>query len=159
VAGGDGRSLGYDALGQMELTDMAFKEALRFMPPLPSTPRRALREFRFGGYRIPAGTDVSISAAAVHADPAVWPDPERFDPLRFTPAAMAARHKYAWVPYGGGAHMCIGQHFAVMQTKVLLNHILTRYAVEIAPGYVPAWQAWPIPKPRDGLRVILRRLG
>ncbi len=152
-------TLPYDALGQMELTDMAFKEALRIMPPVPSTPRRALRDFTFAGYRIPAGTDVDVSAAAVHADPVLWPDPERFDPLRFTPAAVAARHKYAWIPYGGGAHMCLGLHFAVMQTKVLLNHILSRYVVETAPGYSPAWQAWPIPKPRDGLRVTFRRLG
>ncbi len=159
AAGGDGVSLAYDALGQMELTDMAFKEALRLMPPVPSTPRRALREFTFGDYRIPAGTDVGISAAAVHADPALWPDPERFDPLRFTPAAVAARHKFAWIPYGGGAHMCIGLHFAVMQTKLLVHHILTRYAVEAAPGYTPAWQPWPIPKPRDGLRLTFRRLG
>jgi cytochrome P450 len=129
------------------------------MPPVPSTPRRALRDFSFGGYRIPAGTDVGVSAAAVHADPVLWPEPERFDPLRFTPAAVAARHKFAWVPYGGGAHMCLGLHFAVMQTKVLLHHILTRYALETAPGYAPAWQAWPIPKPRDGLRVAFRRIG
>jgi cytochrome P450 len=143
----------------MELTDMAFKEALRLMAPVPSTPRRALRDFTFAGYRIPAGTDVDVSAAAVHADPALWPEPDRFDPLRFTPAAVAARHKYAWIPYGGGAHMCLGLHFAVMQTKVLLNHILSRYVVETVPGYSPAWQAWPIPKPRDGLRVTFRRLG
>jgi len=159
AAGGDGRALAYDALGQMELTDMAFKEALRLMAPVPSTPRRALRDFTFAGYRIPAGTDVDVSAAAVHADPALWPEPDRFDPLRFTPAAVAARHKYAWIPYGGGAHMCLGLHFAVMQTKVLLNHILSRYVVETVPGYSPAWQAWPIPKPRDGLRVTFRRLG
>ena len=159
AAGGDGKALPYDSLGQMELTDMAFKETLRIMPPVPSTPRRALRDFTFGGYRIPAGTDVDVSAAAVHADPVLWPQPERFDPLRFTPAAVAARHKYAWVPYGGGAHMCLGLHFAVMQTKVLVHHILTRYAIETAPDYAPAWQAWPIPKPRDGLRVTLRRLG
>jgi cytochrome P450 len=158
TTGGDGQPLAYDSLGQMELTDMAFKEALRLMPPVPSTPRRALRAFEFGGYRFPAGTDVDISAAAVHADPALWPDPARFDPLRFTPAAVSARHKYAWVPYGGGAHMCLGLHFAVMQTKLLVNHILTRYAVETHPDYAPGWQAWPIPKPRDGLRIRLRRL-
>ncbi|WP_240481525.1 cytochrome P450 [Novosphingobium fuchskuhlense] len=158
AAGGDGVPLAYDALGKMELAEMAMKEALRIMPPVPSTPRRAMRDFTFGGYRIPAGTNVGVSAAAVHADPALWPDPERFDPLRFTPAAVAARHKYAWIPYGGGAHMCLGLHFATMQTKLLVHHILTRYQVEAEPGYTPAWQAWPIPKPRDGLQVRLVRL-
>lgn len=158
VAGGDARPIAHDDLARLELTELAFKEALRIMPPVPSLPRRALRDFTFGGYRIPAGTTVGISPAAVHADPALWPDPERFDPLRFTADKVAARHKYAWVPFGGGAHMCLGLHFATMQTRILVNHILTRYRVEAAPGYAPRWQAWPIPKPRDGLRLTLRRI-
>ncbi len=158
AAGGDGVALAFDSLGKMELAEMAMKEALRIMPPVPSTPRRAMRDFTFGGYRIPAGTNVGVSAAAVHADPAHWPEPDRFDPMRFTPAAVAARHKYAWIPYGGGAHMCLGLHFATMQTKLLVHHILTRYRVEAEPGYEPAWQPWPIPKPRDGLRVKFARL-
>ncbi|WP_225206937.1 cytochrome P450 [Novosphingobium huizhouense] len=159
VTGGPDRALAYEDLGKLELTDLAFKESLRIMPPVPAMPRRALRDFTFRGHRIPAGTGVGISPAAVHADPALWPDPDRFDPLRFTPDKVAARHKYAWVPFGGGAHMCLGLHFATMQTKVLVAQILSRYALEAAPGYAPKWQAWPIPKPRDGLRLSLRRLG
>lgn len=158
VTGGDGLSVGYDDLGRMELTELAFKEALRFMPPVPNMPRRALRDFEFGGFRIPAGTTIGISPAAAHADPAHWPDPTRFDPLRFTPENVAGRHKYAWVPFGGGAHMCLGLHFAYMQVKLLVSHILTRYEVTMQAGRDPSWQAWPIPKPRDGLRVELRRI-
>ncbi|MBS3929394.1 MAG: cytochrome P450 [Sphingomonadales bacterium] len=158
VTGGVGRPLAYDDLGKLELTEMAFKEALRLIPPVPSLPRRALREFEFGGYRIPAGTGVGISPSAVHKDPAHWPDPERFDPLRFTPEQVANRHKYAWVPFGGGAHMCLGLHFAYMQIKVLMVQILTRYQIEVAEGYAPKWQAFPIPKPRDGLNLRFRAL-
>ncbi|PKB19355.1 cytochrome P450 [Novosphingobium kunmingense] len=153
VTGGPGRPLSYDDLGKLELTEMAFKEALRLIPPVPSTPRRALREFTFGGYRIPAGTPVGISAAMVHKMEEHWPDPERFDPLRFTPEEVAKRHKYAWIPFGGGAHMCLGLHFAYMQVKILMAQLLTRYRIEIEPGYAPKWQPWPIPKPADGLTV------
>jgi cytochrome P450 len=153
VTGGAGRPLSYDDMGKLELTEMAFKEALRLIPPVPSIPRRALREFEFGGYRIPAGTGVGISPSAVHIDPDHWPDPEKFDPLRFTPEMIAARHKYAWVPFGGGAHMCLGLHFAYMQIKILMAQLLTRYRIEIEPGYAPKWQPWPIPKPADGLKV------
>ncbi|MEN9925933.1 MAG: hypothetical protein RL268_2059 [Pseudomonadota bacterium] len=153
VTGGEGRPLSYEDLGKVNLTEMAFKESLRLIPPVPSLPRRALRDFEFGGYRIPAGTGVGISPADVHMDPRHWPEPERFDPMRFTPEEVARRHKYAWVPFGGGAHMCLGLHFAYMQVKVLMAQILTRYRIEIALGYEPKWQAWPIPKPRDGLTV------
>jgi len=148
-----GEPLPYDRLGELELTEMAFKEALRMIPPVPSTPRRALKDFEFGGYRIPAGTPISISAAYVHSMPEHWPEPDRFDPLRFTPEQVRARHKYAWVPFGGGAHMCLGLHFAYMQIKILMHHILTRHRIVIEPGYAPAWQAWPIPQPSDGLKV------
>ncbi len=153
VTGGAGRALAYDDLGKLELTEMAFKEALRLMPPVPSLPRRALRDFEFGGYRIPAGAAVGISPAGVHMMDEYWPEPAKFDPLRFTPEQVAARHKYAWIPFGGGAHMCIGLHFAYMQVKVLIAQLLTRYRIEIEPDYAPKWQPWPIPKPKDGLRV------
>ncbi len=158
VAGGAGAPLAYADLARMELTELAFKEALRIMPPVPALPRRALRDIDFGGHRIPAGTVVGINPALVHSDPQLWPDPDRFDPLRFTPDQIAARHKYAWVPFGGGAHMCLGLHFATMQTRVLAHHVLTRYRLSAAPGYEPRWQEWPIPRPRDGLRLELRRI-
>ena len=86
-----------------------------------------------------------------------WPEPETFDPMRFTPDQVKARHKYAWVPFGGGAHMCLGLHFAYMQVKVLMAQILTRYQIEIEEGYDPAWKAWPIPQPKDGLKVTFNR--
>ena len=155
---GGGSDLSYDDLGKLELTEMAFKEALRLIPPVPSMPRRALKSFEFGGYRIPAGTGVGINTQYVHHMEEYWPQPEKFDPLRFTPEQVRARHKYAWVPFGGGAHMCLGLHFAYMQVKILLAQVLTRYSIEIAPGYAPEWKAWPIPQPKDGLKVTFRPL-
>ena len=155
---GNPRGLEYDHLAKLELTEMAFKESLRMIPPVPSIPRRALRSFEYGGYTIPAGARVGINPHLVHHMEEHWPDPERFDPERFTPELVKARHKYAWVPFGGGAHMCLGLHFAYMQIKVLMAHMLTRYRIEVEPGYDPDWQAWPIPQPKDGLRITLKKL-
>ncbi|WP_370031286.1 cytochrome P450 [Qipengyuania mesophila] len=156
-AQGKPRDLAYDDIGKLELTEMAFKEALRFIPPVPSMPRRALRDFDFGGYRIPAGTPVGINIHWTHHSDEYWDEPEKFDPLRFTPDKVKARHKYAWVPFGGGAHMCLGLHFAYMQVKILMAQLLPRYRVELTDGD-PEWQAWPIPKPKDGLKIALRSL-
>ncbi len=151
-------NIAYDDLPKLELTEMAFREALRMMPPVPNVPRRALRTFEYGGYRIPAGTPVGINVHYVHHDAAHWPDPDRFDPMRFTPEAIKSRHKYAWVPFGGGAHMCLGLHFAYMQIKILMAQLLSRYEIEVAPGYEPEWKPWPIPQPKDGLPVTFRPL-
>ena len=153
VTGGAGRAVAYEDLGKLELTEMAFKEALRLIPPVPSMPRRALRAFTFQGWHIPAGSGVGISTTTAHMMEEYWTEPAKFDPLRFTAEASAKRHKYAWVPFGGGAHMCLGLHFAYMQIKLLMAHLLTRYQIELEPGYEPEWQPWPIPKPKDGLKL------
>jgi cytochrome P450 len=153
-----GAELSMADLDRFELTEYAFKESLRMIPPVPSIPRRALRDFTFMGHHVPAGTAVSISPSYVHMMPEHWAEPETFNPLRFTPENSKGRHKYAWVPFGGGAHMCLGLHFAYMQTKLFMHHLLTQARVEIAQGYEPEWQAWPIPKPKDGLKVSFKAL-
>ena len=158
ITGGEGKDLAYDQLGEPELTEMAFKEALRHIPPVPSMPRRALKSFEYGGYEIPAGVAVGINIHMVHHMEEYWDSPYSFDPMRFTADKVKARHKYAWVPFGGGAHMCLGLHFAYMQIKILMAHMLTRYRIEVAEGYDPAWQAWPIPKPKDGLKISLKKI-
>ena len=114
----------FDNLEAMPLTEMAFKEALRLKPPVPSMPRRAIRDFTFKGYAIPAGTMVGVNPLFTHHMPEIWPEPEKFDPLRFTDEAQRNRHRFAWVPYGGGAHMCLGLHFAYMQAKCFARHFL-----------------------------------
>jgi cytochrome P450 len=146
----------FDKLEAMPLSEMAFKEAMRMKPPVPSIPRRAMRDFSFKGYAMPAGTLVSINPLFTHHMPEIWPDPDAFDPMRFTDEAQRNRHRFAWVPFGGGAHMCLGLHFAYMQAKCFARHFLQNLEVSLEPGYRPDWQMWPIPKPRDGLRVILK---
>jgi cytochrome P450 len=138
-------------LDRLVLTEYAFKEALRLIPPVPSLPRRALHDFEFRGYRIPAGASCNILVAHTHKMAEHWPEPERFDPMRFTPEASRGRHKYAWVPFGGGAHMCLGLHFATMQIRLLIAQLLSRYRIELDAGSGQQWQAWPIPRPKDGL--------
>ena len=155
---GESRPLTYDDMGKLELTEMAFKETLRMTPPVPSMPRRALKDFEYEGYRIPAGQMVGINIHWTHHSEEYWDDPHTFDPMRFTPDKVKARHKYAWVPFGGGAHMCIGLHFAYMQIKVLMAQVLQRYRIEMEDGYEPAWQSWPIPQPKDGLKVEFKAL-
>jgi cytochrome P450 len=146
----------FDNLEAMPLTEMAFKEALRIKPPVPSMPRRAIRDFSFMDYTIPAGTMVGVNPLFTHHMPAIWPDPDTFDPMRFTEDAQRNRHRFAWVPFGGGAHMCLGLHFAYMQAKCFARHFLQNLSVSLEPGYKPQWQMWPIPKPRDGLKVIVK---
>jgi cytochrome P450 len=153
----EGGSLSLDSLNGLPLAEMAFKESMRLRPPVPSIPRRATREFSFGGYTIPAGTLVGVNPLYTHHMPDIWLEPDRFDPMRFTDEAQRTRHRFAWVPFGGGAHMCLGLHFAYMQAKCFAYHFVKNLKVSLEPDYQPQWQMWPIPKPKDGLRVIVSR--
>ena len=143
-------------LDALRLTDMAFKEALRIIPPVPALPRRAVRDFHFTGYDIPAGTGIGINLLFTHHMRDVWPNPERFDPMRFAPEAQANRPRFAFIPFGGGAHMCLGSHYAMMQARCFAVRLLQNLSVSIDPDCRSAWKMWPIPRPTDGLRVTLR---
>lgn len=87
-----------------------------------------------------------------------WPNPDEFDLMRLTADKAKARNKYVSVPFGDGAHMCLGLHFAYMQTKLFMYHLLTSVRGEIADRYARDWQAWTIPKPKDGLKLWLTAL-
>jgi len=154
--GAPDRALDYDDLGKMVLTEYAFKEALRINPPVPSFARRVVRDVSYGGYHIPKGSYVGVSMVQTHRDQRLWPDPLRFDPMRFSPeGGVKTRHKFAWIPFGGGAHMCIGLHFAYMQAKLIMHYLLPRYDVVLDPGYTTEFQIMPLIKPKDGLPLTL----
>ena len=149
--------LPYEKMNDLVLTEYAFKEALRLNPPVPAMPRLAVREVEFKGHRIPKGMIVGISNVQTHRDANLWPNPEVFDPMRFSAeGGVRERHKYAWVPFGGGAHMCLGLHFAYMQAKVIMSHLLPHYDIELADGYETTFQIMPLIKPKDDLPVTLK---
>jgi cytochrome P450 len=150
--------LEYDDLDQLDELTWVMREALRLTPPLTSMPRMCIRDTEFKGFLIPAGAMVGVYPIHVHHMPSLWTDPQRFDPERFSPARQEdKRHAFAWSPFGGGAHMCIGQHFATLQVKAIMHQLLLRYRWSIAPGYTLPYQLVPIAKPRDGLPVKLQR--
>lgn len=151
--------LDFDDLERLEELGWTMKEALRRYPPLPAMPRCTTREVEFMGYRIPAGQQVGIAPIHTHHMEEIWSSPFRFDPLRFGPGREEHKqHHYAWIPFGGGAHMCIGQHFAELQVKAILHQVLLRYRWSVPAHYRMPYQLVPIAKPRDGLPVSLRRL-
>ncbi len=154
-----GEPLPYDRLDDMPLTEMAYKEAMRLIPPASLVSRCVMRDTEFAGYKLPEGSRVSVHMLFTHHMPEIWPEPQEFDPLRFTDEASRGRHKFAYAPFGGGAHMCLGLHFAYMQAKCFAYHFLSTTNVSVPAGYKPDWKLWPLPHPRDGLRVRLAPLG
>ncbi|HEX3602660.1 MAG TPA: cytochrome P450 [Steroidobacteraceae bacterium] len=153
------RQLEFDDLDQVEELSWTMREALRLTPPLTSMPRMCVKDTVFQGFEIPAGMLVGVYPIHVHYMDSLWTEPFKFDPERFSPERQEDKHHaFAWVPFGGGAHMCIGQHFATLQVKAIMHQLLLRYRWSIAPGYIMPQQLVPIAKPKDGLQVTLRRM-
>lgn len=151
--------LGYADLAGCERTEWVMKEALRMYPPLTSIPRKAARDCSFGGFQIPKGTPVGISPIHTHHMPSLWTQPNEFDPERFSPdRAEHKRHPYGYLPFGGGAHLCIGQHFADMEVKSVAHQVLRRVRLSVPKGYKMPYQLVPIAKPKDGLPMTLQAL-
>ena len=141
-------------LALMTDIELVFKESLRLYQPLPTIARRALVDVEIHGKKIPAGTPVAVFPIHVHRSPEWWTAPETFDPERFSAErAENRRHAYAWAPFGGGAHMCMGLHFAEMQVKAVLLPLLRDWRWSVPDGYAPDYAYAPIAKPRDGLPI------
>lgn len=155
------RSLGkpapaHEDLAQLEEIEWVLRESLRLYPPLTVILRRSIRDCEFQGFRIPADTSVTVYPLATQRLPQWWSDPNRFDPERFSSArAEHRRHPFAWAPFGGGAHMCLGLHFAEMQVKAVLHPLLLASRLSVPTGYAMPYQLAPIAKPKDGLPIRL----
>lgn len=136
--------------------EMALEETLRMYPPAWIGPRRSVEPFEFEGVSVPGNTYVNYSSWASHHLPDVFPDPERFIPERFAPAAKAALPKGAYIPFGGGSRICIGMRFGQLEIRSVATAILSRFTLELAPGFRLAVRQMPTLSPRDGLPVIVR---
>ncbi len=124
-------------LERLPYLTQVLKEAMRLYPAAPVIGRNAVAEAEVAGHTIPAGADVILAPWVTHRHPQYWPDPERFDPDRFTPEAEAARPRYAWFPFGGGPRACIGQHFSMLESVIALAMILRAYEFEAVDTEVP----------------------
>lgn len=150
----EGGQLTYQDLDKMPETEWVMNEALRMYPPLSTLPKYSLKSFEYQGVRIPAGAMVATYPIHTHYMPEYWHEPERFDPERFcSERAEHKQHPYCWVPFSGGAHMCIGLHFAIMQIKLVMFEMLRRYQWHLPKDYKMPVQQSPISKPRDDLPV------
>lgn len=142
------------------LLDAAFKEILRMYAPAGTLFRQTTRDTDILGHFVPAKTQVAINVHASMRLADWWPDPDTFDPARFIdqPGARAAVSRYAFAPFGGGAHKCIGQQFADMTVKTTMHQMLRRFEWSVADGYrIPlTWGTGPTPA--DDLPITLRTL-
>jgi len=150
----------YENLKELKSASLVLKETLRLHAPAVMIPRQALESCEVEGVHIPAGTNVWVCPDFTHRMSEWWTNPTAFDPERFNEErAEHKRHRFSYMPFGGGAHACIGFHFAEMELKAVLHQLLLKYRLHLPEGYEAKYQMLPMPRPKDKLPIRLEPLG
>jgi cytochrome P450 len=150
------RKPGHDDLSRLTYTTMVIQEAMRLYPPVWGLPRQATSADDIGGYRVPAGADVMICPYTLHRHPAFWPEPDRFDPERFSAEAAGPAHRYAYIPFGAGPRVCVGSHLGMMEATLVAAMVARRFRLELIPGRAVAPEANLSLRVQGGLPMVVR---
>jgi cytochrome P450 len=133
------------------------EETLRLYPPAAVITRKSVEATELGGYRVPANVPVLVNLANIHRHPDYWPEPEAFRPERFLEGESRSRHRLAYMPFGAGHRVCIGNGFALTESMLLLAMIAQRYRLDLASGQTVQPELEITLRPRNGLRMQLSR--
>lgn len=145
-------------LDRLVYTEQVVNEALRLYSPIHSLSRVALTDDTIGGYHIPAGATIYVSLYATHRLPTLWPDPDRFDPERFTKDLVEQRPRFAFIPFAAGHRNCVGASTAIVELKIAVAMIAQRYELTLAPGQRVEGAAGTTMHPRYGMNMRIRAL-
>jgi cytochrome P450 len=145
-------------LAQLPYSEQVVKESMRLYPPAGGATRQPLHDIELGGYPIPKGSNMAVSSHAMHRDPTLFPDPLRFDPDRFSPENESKIPKYAYLPFGGGPRVCIGNSFAMMEARLALITILQQWKLQLAPNQTIRAEQLFTTRPKGGvLRMMVEK--
>ncbi len=144
-----------DDLPKLPYTRQVLEETLRLYPSGGMIPRRAIADDVVCGFSVRANDLVAFNPYVTHRLPEFWEQPEVFDPERFTPERVAARHPYCFIPFGGGPHLCIGSTFAMMEGQLILAMLVQRYQLRLAPGQPIEARASIVIRPHPGVKILL----
>ncbi|HEY6186561.1 MAG TPA: cytochrome P450 [Pyrinomonadaceae bacterium] len=142
---------------QLRYTEMVLAESMRLYPPAWAIGRLSINEHEIGGYVIPPRALVLVSPYVMHRDARFFPEPERFDPERWTPAARESRPQFAYFPFGGGARRCIGEGFAWMEGILLIATLARHWRLRHVPGHPVALHAAITLRPKHGMLMKLEK--
>ncbi|XP_046642004.1 cytochrome P450 4C1-like [Daphnia pulicaria] len=152
------RDCSEEDIPNLKYLECCIKETLRLYPSVPLFDRTILEDVQIGKYLIPAGCTVACPTFATHRNPKTFPDPLVFNPERFFPDEAVGRHPYAYIPFSAGPRNCIGQRFAMLETKVVLSTLLRRFKFEVSANTKPPIRSTQlILKSMNGINLVVSR--
>lgn len=149
-----------DMLRNMKTLTMVIQETMRLYPPVVFVIRTALQDLKFKGITIPKGMDIQIPIPIVQQNPDLWgPDAHQFNPRRFAKGIIgSSTSPQAYMPFGMGARVCAGQHFAMAELKVIVSLILSKFSFSLSPAYHHSPRFGLVVQPGNGVSLHIRRV-
>ncbi|MBL6852347.1 MAG: cytochrome P450 [Alphaproteobacteria bacterium] len=155
-----GRNPVHDDLVNLPYTKMVLEESMRLYPPAPGLSNRAvLEDDEICGVKVPKGAQVGVIPWVIHRHRLLWDNPEKFDPERFSPERSQGRHRFAYLPFGGGPRVCIGMALAMAEAHLILAAMAQRFRLKLVSGQDIVLQHRITMRPRDGIKMILSPRG
>lgn len=151
-----GRNPVHDDLVNLPYTRMVLEESMRLYPPAPGLSNRAvLEDDEVCGVKVPKGANVAVIPWVIQRHRLLWDNPEKFDPERFSPERSQGRHRFAYLPFGGGPRVCIGMALAMAEAQLILATMAQRFRLKLVSDQNIVLQHRITMRPRDGIRMIL----
>jgi cytochrome P450 len=155
-----GEELTAEKVSELVYVRQVVQESMRIYPPVAMVVRQVVADMDLGGEEIRAGDNVFVPIYAIHRNKTLWPDPERFDPDRFIPEAVKARHRYAYLPFAAGPRICIGMGFSLLEAAAILGVLLPKIHLDSKPGFTPTPKLRVTMRPAEGMPMMMvKRVG
>jgi cytochrome P450 len=152
----NGRALTVHDLPNLPVGERVLKEALRLYPPAINIAREPVEDVEIGGYTIRKSAILQVSIYGMHYNAAYFPNPETFDPERFTPENEKQIPRYAYLPFGGGPRVCIGNQFAMMEARLILATVLQHYDLSLLTSEAVTPEVLLTLRPKGGIPIRLK---
>lgn len=152
-----GRVAQIEDLPKLAFLQRVLQESMRIRPPVWFIGRKAIADDVVMGVEVPAGSPVIVSPYTMHRHPEFWPSPEVFDPDRFLPERSIGRAQFAYIPFGGGRHLCIGNHLSMLEARLIIATVAQKFRLRAVDGHIVMPEPLFTLRPQGGLPLIRER--
>jgi cytochrome P450 len=150
--------IGPDTIEKLVFTRLAIQESMRLFPPAAGVGRQPRQDTTLGSRKVLQGEPIFVATWCVHRHEKIWDDPHAFDPDRFAPEKVKARHRYAYLPFGAGPRICIGMSFAMLEMVAILAILIRDFRFTIVPGHRIELEPSFTTRPKGGLPLMIEPL-
>ena len=149
--------INYEGLNKLEFTTMVIKESMRLFPPAWAITREVAKDDVIDGYHLKKGDSVVMSPYVIQRLEKYWDEPKAFMPERFAPDKLKGIHRYAYFPFGGGARLCIGNNFAMMEMQIILAVACSKFNFSLPENFNLELEALVTLRPKNGIKVLIEK--